>query len=315
MRPIVFIHYGDSFYLKPSLICANKYNPNTDIYLLGDEMNKYCDKYTSVIWQSYKNYQKGTLFNIFKNNYNHIGTSNNYFITQEKFCFLRWFILYNFLVHNKLDKCWYFDTDTFICCNLTKYENHFDNYKIAITNRISGTNTIINNKSMILELCQMICEFITDDKFLSTQKKMVDISIDQGKNYNFCDMCVIDELQKKYPSEIGEMTEILNGATFDPNINLDKSDQTSLPQRWEMHKGKKLIYWKRSNSTDTKCYPFCNNLTSNQLVQLLTINMSWVKYKDPFYKETLVRLGIRVNWFFIRLKYKLKHIKQKLIKM
>ena len=42
--PIIFIHYGDSAYLKYTLRLAVKFNPDKEVILLGDNKNKKYEK-------------------------------------------------------------------------------------------------------------------------------------------------------------------------------------------------------------------------------------------------------------------------------
>ena len=41
--PIIFVHKGDSFYLKYALESAKKFNPDSRIILLGDGVTVYPD--------------------------------------------------------------------------------------------------------------------------------------------------------------------------------------------------------------------------------------------------------------------------------
>lgn len=111
--PIIYIHKGTSPFIKPSIEQTRKSNPNAPIYFLGDYENRvYLDFFKSRNIKFYliENYSKSA--NRFREVYRHSG-SNPY--EYELFCFLRWFIIRDFLADfSGIDKFIYLDTDAIL---------------------------------------------------------------------------------------------------------------------------------------------------------------------------------------------------------
>ncbi|MCF6319836.1 MAG: hypothetical protein L3J83_11280, partial [Proteobacteria bacterium] len=77
----------------------------------------------------------------FEKNFVYIGGANRQREVDrrfEKFCFKRWFYLYEFMRENGLEKCWYFDSDTLILSPLVPEEEKFKDYDI--TEQSNGSN-------------------------------------------------------------------------------------------------------------------------------------------------------------------------------
>jgi hypothetical protein len=67
--PIFFVHFGNPFYLKYTLKQASFFNPQTKVYLLGDESN---NKYSFVNHINMGDYFEGAT--AFEKIYKHMST-------------------------------------------------------------------------------------------------------------------------------------------------------------------------------------------------------------------------------------------------
>ena len=92
--PIIFLHNTNSDYLKYSLGQAKRSNPESAIYLIGNDSN---DCYNFVEHHSFSNYFQGAIE--FSKIYKHYNTTSYKY---EVFCFQRWYILLEFLVSFRL---------------------------------------------------------------------------------------------------------------------------------------------------------------------------------------------------------------------
>lgn len=131
--PIVFIHYGISDYLEYSLKSAKYSNPNKELHLIGDKENISLSRLVD-------NHSLFSDFNAQKiQSLNHryilIGSNNIYLRKDvnkreyfEYFCFLRWFVLEEYMLKNKIDRVWYFDSDTMIISDLRLLESKIHTY-------------------------------------------------------------------------------------------------------------------------------------------------------------------------------------------
>ncbi len=92
--PIFFVHKSNSSYLKYALKQARKFNPDSPIYLLGDETN---NKYPFVTHFNISDYSQSA--DEFRNVYRHLTSGT---IDYELFTFLRWFYVRDFVVKNNI---------------------------------------------------------------------------------------------------------------------------------------------------------------------------------------------------------------------
>lgn len=158
--PIIFIHKGDSNflngignYLQYTLKFARRFNPNTEIILLGDESNNKYQKYDikHFNFSKYDDRKDIIEFNkIFQFIRNNTGLKESTKKLKkikefEKFCFLRWFYLYYFLEENGIDKCWYFDSNTLILTDLSAHQNKYKEYDCTEQCNGSCMKGLINN--------------------------------------------------------------------------------------------------------------------------------------------------------------------------
>ena len=122
---------------------------------------------------------------------------------------------------------------------------------------------------------------------MRTPKNLYEKRLKEGKNYNLCDMSCIGEFSKN--SMVGDLTDIVQGCTFDPNINIHTADQRIneyYPYYFEMenyknyHRSIKKIYYKEE--IPGVVYPYCSVFNKDEPypgtkpIRMFTLNMSWL---------------------------------------
>lgn len=291
-KPIIFIHFGDSWYLKNILICAKKFNPNTSIILLGDNENKNIALGLDIEFKYYEDYGSDNNFYNLKNNYIHIGSAPKWAHYKHHFNIMRWPRLYDFATKMQIKSCWYFDSDTLICRDLSKIENYY-NRKYYVVNRIDGSTTLINDIEYLRLLCEIIYKYIKNEDFINYHKSMIIEKRKIGKLHNLCDMSFIEKLTDlKIRNEADDFSYpiILNNkfSIFDWKITVPFPDQLKdYPFRFEMENKKKKIIF-----IDKK--PYLKRLQLDQINPLIranTLNMSWID--STFFNKVLSNLGLK----------------------
>src|SRR4051812_33485586 len=106
--PIVFVHYGNSFYLELAIKQSLQFYKKEEVILLGDKDNKYLSQYCTHKVSNYKS--------SFKNIYKHYSTNGFDF---EFVCFDRWFHLLELMKQNDLKWICYMDSDFMIYQNFS----------------------------------------------------------------------------------------------------------------------------------------------------------------------------------------------------
>lgn len=112
---IIFIHSGSNDYLAHTIGITKYYNKHVRIILLGDDFNKHIANQIGIDFYHYADYQETVP-------YYHVSVNGRQY---EKFCFDRWFIIYNFLNRHNLDTFIHSDSDNAICYDASSvsYEN------------------------------------------------------------------------------------------------------------------------------------------------------------------------------------------------
>ncbi len=229
--PIVFIHLGDHDYLQYSLGQAKKSNPESTVHLIGDETTKH---YDFVYHHHASEYFGGA--EDFVKIYHHL-SSQGYDL--ELMRFLRWFILRDFLVQNKMGRCFYLESDVMLYANVTEEQKKFSQWDFTLSSRCSGSSSFFNNLEALKEFCSYLMDIYTKRDQLSWDH-MVSLSLKQSRNApsnNVGDKTAFDLYLNKNRASIGETTLIEDGATYDHNVNLPDPD-------FEMRNGIKHVIWR-----------------------------------------------------------------------
>jgi len=211
--PIIFIHKGDSFYLKYALMNANKFNPDSRVILLGDGVSTYPD---FVEYHKISDYSKSALY--FRSIYKHMSKTPE---SIERFCFERWFILDEFLRVNNLKKAFTIDSDVLLFEDITKDSINFIEFSFTLAHKASGGLVFINSSAAIHRFCKFVLS-LYEDKSLKIVKANLAREVKKFGMGNISDMSVFKEFYKKNSNEIGEITEIINDSTYDSMINGDQ---------------------------------------------------------------------------------------------
>ena len=231
--PIVFIHRFNPEYLKYALLQARQSNPESPIYLLGDDSN---DRYDYVIHKPISNYfQEADKFSKMFQNYN----TNT--VGFELFNFQRWFILKEFVLANNISKCLYLDSDTMLYADVTKDQVRFENFDFMLTWRKAGNTFFLNRIAALSDFCDFVTNIYTKRDQYHFDKMVAHFAARRKNRLpgGVCDMTAFELYGEMRFGDIGEVALIMDGSLYDPSIN------TPHPGL-EMQNGIKKITWKGS---------------------------------------------------------------------
>lgn len=218
MIPVILIHSGFQDYLNYSL---NKALEKNEVYLIGDvnpNINNEKFKFFEL-----KNYITEDFLN-FQKCYKHLSTNPYNF---ELFCFLRWFILKEFMKKNSLDVVFYIDSDVMLYVNVTDEWPKFQQFDFTLLHRSAATSSFFT-----LDGINNFCNFL-----IKTYQNQNTYQFDKIQSHFFvrqkyqlgggvCDMTLLEYFHYGYdvgggPGKIGEMMIIIDDATYDHNINAE----------------------------------------------------------------------------------------------
>lgn len=217
--PIVFIHASNSDYLLYSLLQAKQTNPHSEIFLIGDESNN-C--YSFVRHELFSNYfyGAGELVKIYKHFHNITPYLN------ELVCLQRWFILRDFMIINHLESCLYIDSDVMLYTNVTEEHNKFSDFDLTLSQSISPHCNYINKLSALEKYCNLVFGLYTNSSMLEYLEKMMHEYNQKKKFGGVTDMSLFRAFKEMKEHHIAELSTIIDGSTYDHNINLSNDFDT-----------------------------------------------------------------------------------------
>ncbi|MEO8256929.1 MAG: hypothetical protein ABI868_06240 [Acidobacteriota bacterium] len=228
--PIVFIHQSNSEHLTYSLAQARKSNPNSTVFLLGDDSN---DGYPGVEHHRLSDYSVGAAQ--FEEVYTHYSTHS---VSFELVCFQRWFILRDFLAARQIEQCVYLDSDVLLYADVSEDISKFRRFDFTLCWNTIGCVFFLNRLDGLERLCQFMLDLYTrKDPYL--YDRMVAHFASRQKNHlpgGTCDMTALQFYNELNFGRIGEASYIIDGSVYDPNINMPHPG-------FEMEDGIKKITW------------------------------------------------------------------------
>ena len=233
--PIIFIHKGKNEFLRYAIKQAQFYNPNSDIYLLGDERNKnYHDNHfmTSDYFVGARHFSK---------QYKHL-TSTPY--DYELFCFQRWFVLREFIAKSNLgdNGFVYLDSDLLLFVDVNDYFGSI-NPKYNITYSAGGEKFRGYSPHVTyfatLEALDSFCGYITN-MYNDDIKETIDYYELHFKNKDrfggISDMNTLANFVNNNSETSYDLSIIRDGAVFDHNINCSDGFNVGFNGKYIMRK-------------------------------------------------------------------------------
>lgn len=226
--PIVFMHQGDSTYLRYTLGQAQRSSPGSPIYLLGDEHNSHYAGVTHFPYRSF--FQRAEEFTRY---YRHFSTNGHDY---ERFSFQRWFILYEFLIDRGLGQCLYLDSDVMLFADATSEQARFADYDFSIA-QMTGSVFFLNSLAALHDLGDFIMNIYTRrDRY--HYDRIVGHYVARQRNKllgGACDMNALYFYHEANYGRVGDVAAILDDSIYDLAI--------AAPQGCVMQNGRKLISW------------------------------------------------------------------------
>ncbi|MDY6326654.1 MAG: hypothetical protein SPL47_04995 [Bacteroidales bacterium] len=229
--PIVVLHQGNPFYLKNCLHHAKVYNPDSKIYLLGDESNRnFADE--QILHVNIADYFSKA--KAFEQLYKH-QTTNPYHY--NLFCFQRWFVLREFMEAMHLEHVFVCESDELLFCDITKESLTYLESDFTIVCN-SFVNSIVMNYKGCVKLTDFLVFAYTDEGVMTSNQDYYSNFFHHGKRVR---MGGVDDMRlfNLYLSKCGENVALVgtpvNNSCWDTAIHHANG--------FLMEKGIKKITW------------------------------------------------------------------------
>jgi hypothetical protein len=291
--PIIFIHYSDSYYLRYCLESAVIFNPRKQVILLGDASNAHYQK-LGVTHYDLSEFSYGPEIARFEDVYQFIAGEEHQRQEWTKFVFRRWFIIYNFITRNQIERFWTFDSDNLVLTDLSQHEEKFRGYDC--TEQCSGIcmNGFVTNTRVVKGYIEKINELFERTSFLQREKE----GLASYPKYAFTEMKAYAMYREECGIKRTRLNAIINSETFLDSICTVEEHRVYFNEdEYEVYNEKlwgnelKKIYLRSDGNI------FLLHRRTKQLVKLNTINMSWTP--DWLFRILLKhakrRLGLNIH--------------------
>ncbi|MGF7082438.1 hypothetical protein [Mucilaginibacter sp. UYCu711] len=251
--PIIFFHTGNPRYLKYSLKQAKHFNPDSEIYLIGDGKNNKYPFVSHVLASKFKHEAEA-----FTALYKH-RSSNDY--QYELNCYLRWFYVGAFCRENKIESFIYLDSDVLLYHDFSELVPLLQGCEIANTCDEMGVPavTYFRDYKAINHFCDYLIEAyndgpINDEIELLYQPFAADPELFGG----ISDMVLFHLYFQHHPEGKIKIDLINNQIAVDACISRADGYETD-------KNGVKRIYWQNQ-------LPYCKHLESGVLIRFATLH-------------------------------------------
>jgi len=315
-NPIIYIHYGYSKYLPYIFKCAKISNPDTDVILLGDPSNKKVAEDCGLIHFSLKDFDFGEDLKTFDRVYELIATSHfdayKHGEDWNKFVFRKWFILYNFLTKQGIERFWHFDSDNPILSDLSKLEHKFLHLDCTVQCHGHCFKGFFTNSKIIDLYVKKINEVFLRKSYIEQFKASI---ANQSGPASFNEMTVYEIFAREKKFNSRRLDDIIDDSTFGDIISRSNGMKMEKLPLGEDVQITHLNFDGRF---------FCIEEASGKLIHMHILNLSWMpiyiydavfkhlkknhkKPKQPFSARTKTLAQISVP-----LKQKLKFLRKRI---
>lgn len=263
--PVIFIHSGNSSYLKYTIRTAVKFNPDKRIILLGDKSNEYLKREGIEVFY-FADFQNSDSIRQLDKHYKFIAGAD--FIRNSLgkewvyFNFLKWFILKNFASVMSIHRIWTFDSDTLLLARLSEFEKLYQDFDYTTHNPHKVMQGLINNIDTMEQYGNKIIDIFQRKEHLNELKK----DFQDKPKHAFTMMWAFNVFHKENKPVTKRLNSIIGNATFDECLFFDDGfKMTNIGGR----KIKQIFYDKNGNL-------YLYHLKTNKYIRLNSINMSWM---------------------------------------
>lgn len=213
MLPIVFLHAGFSPYLAFTLGQARMRNLRNPVILLGDASNNLLPYVRHV---PFRHFASGAAK--FQRVYQHLSANNP---SYECFCFMRWFMLRDFMHAMKMRQCFHLDSDVLLFASVDEESPRWGQYDLTLVNGVCAGNMFVHRREALDELCELITRMFSDPDELEALRATYRRQSESGPAA-ISDMNALRRLYDAHRDRIGEMAGVRDGSTWCANVHLDE---------------------------------------------------------------------------------------------
>lgn len=232
--PIIIIHSGSQFYLKNLIHHIRVFNPEADVFLLGDDSNKDFAK-NQLTHIQYNKYSASA--NNFAEKYIHLNTNDYHY---ELFCIQRWFIIREFVEERNIKNFFVCDSDELLFCNIESVMEPYIHYDFTI-GKYGIPNSMLWSFDGIVKFTNFVNKAYQNNELLSKLKSVYESCFIDGHRISMggvSDMVLFSLYQEQVGSNVIDLSDPSSGACWDTAMTHGRG--------FEMQNGLKKIVWENN---------------------------------------------------------------------
>lgn len=263
-KPVIFCHFGNSPYLEYTLRQVKLTNPDNWVILLGDVENREIAESIGVDHENFSELDHGEEIKEFDRVYKHIAGKNHGKKFWTKFVFKRWFYVHRFLVRNKIEAFWHFDSDNMILSDLNQQEHKLTNYDCTEQCEGKCMNGYISSFKVVDGYVKKINQLFQNQEYLNLQLD----DFRKNPNFAFTEMRAFQTYRDQENIKTVRLNAIIDGESFDDCICFNDGYETYN----YLIAGQKL----KKLFVDTNYEIYCRHIETSEFIKMNSLNLSWV---------------------------------------
>lgn len=222
--PMIFFHMGDSYYLQYTFNQIMQSNPDSDIYLIGDERNKH---YESIGVNHIDMTSCEKTAKEFEKIYVHLSAMGGFV---ERICFERWMYMRDFVINQNIaGKFCCLDSDVLVYGNVTEYcEKYCPDADVTLHGKYGPGCNVFQNVDVLTKLVDNTFKYYRTPELLEELR-----DIYQNQHRNVTDMEMIDRFTDECGVKTFDLLQIVDGKTFDSHITKQSDSRFAMDGKFK----------------------------------------------------------------------------------
>ncbi|MEL6608544.1 MAG: hypothetical protein AAFO93_06505 [Pseudomonadota bacterium] len=185
--PLIFSHFGNSWYLRHTLALARQTNPNRRLVLLGDKANRNVALKNGWEHAHFADFRAPS-HDSFDAHFRMVeGPDHKSYkgkVNWLRYVFERWYHIEGFAAREGIDRFWHFDTDTMILRDLSDFEPELAHVDFTVQCNNTCLNGIVST-AVLREFNLHTIDIFKDTAFLDEEQRKLDT---EHPNWSFNEM-------------------------------------------------------------------------------------------------------------------------------
>lgn len=207
--PLIFFHMGDSYYLQYTFNQILQSNPDSDVYLIGDDKNKH---YESIGIKHVDMTTCEKTAKEFEKFYVHLSCMGSFV---ERICFQRWMYIRDFVAQQGwTGRFCHLDSDVLVYGDITEYHDRYcADADVTLHGKYGPGCNVFKNVDVLTKFVENTFKYYTTETLLEKLKNRY-----YTEKKNITDMTMIEVFMDECGFKSFDLLQIVDEVSFDSHI-------------------------------------------------------------------------------------------------